>query len=816
MKNQHELASVLQNDVTKKNEREVANLLQNDSTKLFTWLAENSDKVKNLLDQDKSLKSEDKQDMLRALNSSVLNENGSCYLLTSPQQIQINKTASEKVILNEPAPVKQRNSSGKRLSIRVPRIMSIENGQAFTLHGQALTFQRHGSGSLESPDSDAGSDRSGDKKSPRNSPRISPKARPDSPHKRPPTFFSASAPKENTASQQGLDFKINKPVYTIPIETPLIKQYIEFAKKQYKEFKGATIKIQSPDDKFELIVTTENKQTKGSTQIFLIDRNKTIGKGAYATIFPAFNLNTRELVCAKIFRKNETYIADKEKIILIMLHEHYKKEHYQISRYHGFYESREGCILLKNYEQGITLQDFLYETNPHGEEYNLCLQAQVTQPAANTLYIECTDDYLQYKVITPTGEIAEGRIAQKEFPYCILQKDLPIQKLTPFTDKILQITSERGHTHPKYYLNKKTYSPELIQELILQTMKQIDILHDCGIIHRDINPKNIIVDFKGNKPIVNLIDFDSAISLETVCGYNLQMKLPNSTIEKKSLYVEIKNHQLMYTVLNPSGMQVTDYIKESDLGCLLNDSTDIQKLKRFLPKIIEITSKREHSHGGNPQCGSPGETPGYTPPVINYVASPYDITYDIWQLAIVIASIITEKHLANLIRETHFEIYPEQITFSIICSLLNDVFEKGKEELFLDSNKDIAENITKLVYHNIIFPILSELAYSMANTRLEDSSLLDEIKKLWNLEKECNHFVEQLKQLFLNTVDAHSTLKSIINNNYHDKYSSEICDALVEPLIYTNMQRDISALFKSKLTVSPRHESANIITSSFK
>ena len=490
-----------------------------------------------------------------------------------------------------------------------------------------------------------------------------------------------------------------------------------------------------------------------------------------------------------------------------MLDEYYR-EHFKTRRYFGFDVSDDGFVLLKNYEHGINLQDFLYNINPAGDEYNLCFETNVLEYGTNTLYMECIDGSLKYTVIAPDKMLVTDTIKQEEFHYCTFNKDLKIKNLSKFTDKILEITSQRKHTLPKYYLDKRNHSPMLLLEIIVLIMKQSDILHDCGIIHRDLNPKNIIIDIVGNKPVVNLIDFDSAILLEKVSGYKLVMNYKPDTVFKKStLYAEIINNRLKYTVLNLEGMAVTDYISGEDLDCALNDKTDLKDLRRVLYKIIEITAKRKHTHAGNPRCGSPGETTGYTPPVTNYKASPYDITYDIWQLAIIIGAILTDKHMPDLIRETHFKIFPARISFPILSSIMDDVFGKRKASLSLNPDKDFTDNLQNLVYHNIIFPVLSELAHSMVNTKLKRSTLLAEINNLEELKIEWTDYILEMRALFSGATHAHTKLLKMINTIYQNKYSPVIRETLIEPQIYTSMLCDLYGLFKSRLTFSTEDDS---------
>ena len=799
------------------NEKEVTNLLQKDSSKLFTWLSKNPEIVSAAIENDKSLTADEKQALLRELHSPALVEKELSVLPV---------TNHNKTPINDSPPQRRNPSRGQgdlkktTLNLNLTDIHQKPYIPRKPEHLEETASGGSSTGGSSDRSNSSQSDRYGpqtERYSPQNSPKLDKNNSQSSPkraHKASlsssisglsRSFFSSfdssrifQVPNNNSGLLP--EFKINKPVYKLPVNAKTQKQYIEDATK---EFKAATIKIPLKDGNILIM-------TKGDKQVYLVNCRETIGKGAYATIHPAFNLNTGGLISAKIFSQSNKSAGFKERDILVLLDQYYR-EHFQTSRYHGFYNSDEGCVLLKNYEHGINLEDFLYDTNPHGEEYNLCFETKILEYGSNTLYIECIDHYLKYTVIAPNGKLVTGTIKQEEFPYCTFNKDLKVKNLTKFTDKILEITSKREHTLPKYCLHKKNHSPMLLMKIILLIMKQIDILHDCGLIHRDLNPRNIIIDVIGNEPVVNLIDFDSAILLETVSGYKLVMnRKPDTVFEKNTLYVEIMKNRLKYTVLNLDGMAVTDYIIDEDLGCSFNDSTDIKALRRVLYKIIEITANRKHTHAGNSKCGSPGETTGYTPPVNNYKASPYDITYDIWQLAIIIGAIITDKHTPDLIRETHFKIYPEQISFPILASMMDDVFGKRKEPLSLNPDKDFADNLQKLVYHNIIFPVLSELAYSMVNTKLKRSTLLAEISNLEELKNEWTDYISEMRELFSGATNAHTKLLNMINTIYQNKYSPVIRETLIEPQIYTSMLCDLYGLFKSRLTFSSEDDSPDL------
>jgi hypothetical protein len=85
-------------------------------------------------------------------------------------------------------------------------------------------------------------------------------------------------------------------------------------------------------------------------------------------------------------------------------------------------------------------------------------------------------------------------------------------------------------------------------------------------------------------------------------GYNLVLKSDNielKELKKNTIYVEIKDSDLTYSVINPEGKKVNGKISLEGLGCTLeslNKAEDpTEYLTTYLPKILEATSKRGHT-----------------------------------------------------------------------------------------------------------------------------------------------------------------------------------------------------------------------------
>ncbi|KTD62622.1 coiled-coil protein [Legionella santicrucis] len=87
-----------------------------------------------------------------------------------------------------------------------------------------------------------------------------------------------------------------------------------------------------------------------------------------------------------------------------------------------------------------------------------------------------------------------------------------------------------------------------------------------------------------------LLQFFRAIS------YDLCLKIPSKDLLKKNtLYVELFDSQLKYTVINPSGKEINATINYNDLNFALDKTIPEEDLKKHLPAILQITSQRGHT-----------------------------------------------------------------------------------------------------------------------------------------------------------------------------------------------------------------------------
>ena len=57
---------------------------------------------------------------------------------------------------------------------------------------------------------------------------------------------------------------------------------------------------------------------------------------------------------------------------------------------------------------------------------------------------------------------------------------------------------------------KRSFTEEEVKIILLNILEAVDLIHESGIIHRDINPDNIMFTVKGDLRTVRIVDFGLA------------------------------------------------------------------------------------------------------------------------------------------------------------------------------------------------------------------------------------------------------------------------------------------------------------------
>ncbi|WP_115707803.1 zeta toxin family protein [Legionella sainthelensi] len=92
------------------------------------------------------------------------------------------------------------------------------------------------------------------------------------------------------------------------------------------------------------------------------------------------------------------------------------------------------------------------------------------------------------------------------------------------------------------------------------------------------------------------IDNNSLLKFFSAISYDLCLKIPNKDLLKKNtLYVDLSENLLKYSVIDPYGKEINALINFSELDFALDKTISEEDLKKHLPAILQITSQRGHT-----------------------------------------------------------------------------------------------------------------------------------------------------------------------------------------------------------------------------
>ncbi|MBN9225781.1 MULTISPECIES: zeta toxin family protein [Legionella] len=112
----------------------------------------------------------------------------------------------------------------------------------------------------------------------------------------------------------------------------------------------------------------------------------------------------------------------------------------------------------------------------------------------------------------------------------------------------------------------------------------------------------LTAEFNQNRIKSNQVEIPKEINSQTLLNfyqaisYNLSFQFPKSRpLNNNTLYVELLDNALKYTVIDLSGNEISATINFSELDFTLDSNTTEEELKSHLPNLLKITSQRGHT-----------------------------------------------------------------------------------------------------------------------------------------------------------------------------------------------------------------------------
>lgn len=225
--------------------------------------------------------------------------------------------------------------------------------------------------------------------------------------------------------------------------------------------------------------------------------------------------------------------------------------------------------------------------------------------------------------------------------------------------------------------------------------------------------------------------------------FNLQLKIILNLM-KEVLKLHQKYKQL-HRDLKPENIKI--YYEKGELKVRIIDFGD----------AVPVESKIKGL------CG----TDGYTDPEIFSLDNqkPYQKGHDYFSLGVIIAEILTQNNYQKAIRDHRalvaHEIITPRISPTQIQLVMDDVF---KPETIPDQYDSIADHQTNIRHFMLLE--LKKLAKKMLITRLQDSSLHDEIHRIETIEKDCRKFSKKMEH-FCDVKEEVQAALNKMNNKFN-------------------------------------------------
>lgn len=232
----------------------------------------------------------------------------------------------------------------------------------------------------------------------------------------------------------------------------------------------------------------------------------------------------------------------------------------------------------------------------HG--YKLCLTPldQIENPEKNKIYIEIKENTLIYTVMGPVDNlVCNGKISEEELGHPI-NGTLTLPKLEPLMPKILQITSNRGHTDlmnrvknltdPKIYIN-----PELTSDQLNELNSNLTVANGGRTLYEDDQDSTTEISTEEYYSMLKML----LIILGEYCTNDRRYRLRNDPQLRNFMKLcRMLRDELAHNIFEAEDKKISQCIA---LGKILNNTIDNQATKEILLTLSNVEEYFSHDEG---------------------------------------------------------------------------------------------------------------------------------------------------------------------------------------------------------------------------
>lgn len=147
--------------------------------------------------------------------------------------------------------------------------------------------------------------------------------------------------------------------FKFPLDSITAKNYWKEGVAKFADAEKSILQLACVDMRYELLVIPIDPQNVKKLQVFLLDKQSILGEGGTASIVCAWNLETKELVAAKVYKSWHKDIKNEIRILRSK------------DKFHAFFNIDKPIILMR-FSPGKNAMDLLYEADgvdEHGEPH---------------------------------------------------------------------------------------------------------------------------------------------------------------------------------------------------------------------------------------------------------------------------------------------------------------------------------------------------------------------------------------------------------------------------------------------------------------